>query len=70
MSSARRSDPRRPQLLDQLDRDLPTGAADVEALRTLRERTAVQFPDLSELPGVAAALARRPTSEGWEELTL
>ena len=58
--------------LADLERDLPTTAADVAALRRLREtmppalhRGADALPfDVMEL------LARRPTSEGWEPLTL
>ncbi|HEV8239219.1 MAG TPA: hypothetical protein VGS57_07625 [Thermoanaerobaculia bacterium] len=58
-------------LLD-LERDLPTTATDVAALRRLRgtlppglEDVASQFPlDLVTL------LAKRPTSEGWEPFTL
>jgi hypothetical protein len=62
----------RPALLTHLDRDLPTTAADVEALRRLRaglppglQDVASSFPaDLQKL------LAARPTSEGWEPFTL
>jgi len=59
-------------LLTDLERDLPTTAADVAALRRLRatlppglEDVASQFPlDLASL------LAKRPSSEGWEPFTL
>ena len=58
--------------LGNLERDLPTSAADVEALRRLRTDLpaglldgAVVYPfDVTEL------LLRRPTSEGWEPFTL
>ncbi len=69
MSNAR-SDSALP-LLD-LERDLPTTAADVEALRRLRDR----LPPGTQDAGTATALdtlrllAARPTSEGWEELEL
>ena len=58
--------------LGDLERDLPTSAADVEALRRLRAALpaglldgAVAYPfDVTEL------LLRRPTGEGWAPFTL
>ena len=70
MSSNRPSEPSRPGLLGELARDVPTTEEDVRALRATREPGVPAFPDLSALPGVAAALARRPTGEGREELRL
>ena len=69
MTSSGRSDDRdaaAAAALPDLARDLPTTAADVAALRRLREgRPSDPFPDLSVFPATAEALARRPTAEGW-----
>ena len=73
MSSSERSEPDadRAGLLLDLERDVPTTAADCAALRSLREQQpGDRFPDLSGFPATAAALAGRPTSEGWPELEL
>jgi hypothetical protein len=63
------SDPK-PRL--DLERDLPTTAQDVEVLRRLRE----QLPAGDQGAATATSvdthriLAMRPTSEGWDELSL
>lgn len=68
MTSSARSDdtPAGGAALPDLERDLPTTAADVEALRRLRDaRPRDPFPNLAVFPAAAEALARRPTGEGW-----
>jgi hypothetical protein len=75
MSSSRHSEKAEappPGALLDLERDLPTTPHDCEVLRHLRDhRPAVAtFPDLSSFPAAARSLARRGTSDGWEELTL
>lgn len=63
---------RRPGLLTDLERDLPTTAADVEALRRLRATLPPGLLDVaSSFPlDLGALLASRPTSEGWEPFSL
>ena len=63
---------RRPALLTDLERDLPTTAADVEVLHRLRATLPPGLQDVvSCFPlDVGALLASRPTGEGWEPFTL
>jgi hypothetical protein len=58
--------------LEHLERDLPTTAADVEALRRLRATLPAGLHDAARTYPFdpVELLARRPTSEGWEPLTL
>jgi hypothetical protein len=69
MSNARSE---RPALLVDLERDLPTTAADVEALRRLRAALPPGLQDVaSSFPlDLLKLLASRPTSKGWEPFTL
>lgn len=62
----------RPALLTDLERDLPTTATDVEALRRLRAGLPPGLQDVaSSFPlDLVKLLASRPTSEGWEPFTL
>jgi hypothetical protein len=73
MSSSEPSEPGEghERLLLDLERDVPTTAADCAVLRALRDQQGADpFPDLSAFPATAAALAGRPSSEGWPELEL
>ena len=69
-TSSERSEPA--AALETLELDLPTTAADVAALRRLRGELPPGLHDAaSAFPvDVARILASRPTSEGWEPLTL
>jgi len=58
--------------LAHLERDLPTSAEDVEALRRLRETLPPGLLDAAMATGSDSLrlLASRPTSEGWEDFEL
>jgi hypothetical protein len=68
--SSGRSDPESRAL--DLERDLPTTAADVAALRRLRGQLPPGFPHAPVIreADLTRLLARRPTSEGWEPFEL
>jgi hypothetical protein len=68
--SNERSDAASP--LRDLERDLPTSAVDVEALRRLREQLPPGLLDVAMETGSDSLrlLASRPTSEGWEDFEL
>ena len=69
--SNERSERRDPADLPHLERDLPTSAADVAALRALRQSLppGLVAPPLSDAE-IRRLLEQRPTSEGWEPVTL
>lgn len=57
--------------LEHLERDLPTSPDDIEALRRLRAALPAGLQEGTAYPfDPVEVLARRPTSEGWEPLTL